>query len=963
MFRDYAQGAYRMRGISKGQTIQLLLIPEMVDVIGRELAAAGVQATVGQGGRSQQVLVEVVAWLVVNSMRSEKVQASMLALQNLANTWRKAGFRQLMEHVDQLTGLGSGALVPSHLSRSLAMFNEPIEFTVESGVKAVRLFSDTIESAIERHTEWIVSDTDRAVVQRVRKAVEGVVDDDAASSFDREMVQQQEQQRETEQEREQEAEIEIEKFVDLAYSRDHEAPVPWPFASLAQPATGDALPQPFVYHLSAFRLYKRQALPFPAYLYLTTNLFNPQWTGARRVKNTVIVMEVLPNTEAVAPLVPAAVPLSAKEQIALKRAIDLFNRQPASRGLSAADLSSLIRAAMDFEPSPEQVAAVIRSTSGGEPFTDSHVASLLQSSEFRDEQKGRFFVSLSLAEAETIRRVMHLRLGQPVVDATSAALALRCLPSDHCILDQSLGYFTSPPYQSFTAQQSFNFFDGAFHYTDGAINTLLRALQLTTTRQRQSFFTHVIGCRRRMTRRWEETPLAKLFTIASAYHMLLQRAQSARLRTEIAAKGMLLYDMFRAADHDRNGLLTAAELWGALDWLGVDVGADDVVGLVLTFDSDGDRNLNYHEFVSMLRDPLTPADAGDREADGAGDSAAALANGAPQAAFTRIQPKGEAEIEVVMADMRAEEKRVEEDEMRSEKEEEAKIAREIRQEEEEADMKQEGGPNPLVDTDRIRYDFGLGRRPRLLTVRGDIAHRGDGSRRHTKLFKGTSLLLPVFDAATVRQQQPPATVQQVSECWSATVELRVDAIAAATVPLLTTGAGRIVLRPDGAVGFDSTFLTEAGGRRLRKDVWSIVSLSVAAGDKDGVAHIYIDGRLTCVVRAEALRKGACRLFLTSELAIGGEGADVSLKSALVLLHSALTAADVQQLVESMQAESAWSCPVCTSINAGSSGRCVVCGTARAEDGVVEEATWECLTCTVLNPRSAAVCGVCETPRQ
>jgi hypothetical protein len=28
-FRDYAQGAYRMRGIGMGQTIELLIIPEV----------------------------------------------------------------------------------------------------------------------------------------------------------------------------------------------------------------------------------------------------------------------------------------------------------------------------------------------------------------------------------------------------------------------------------------------------------------------------------------------------------------------------------------------------------------------------------------------------------------------------------------------------------------------------------------------------------------------------------------------------------------------------------------------------------------------------------------------------------------------------------------------------------------------------------------------------------------------
>jgi hypothetical protein len=33
VFRDYAQGAFRMRGIGKGQTICLLVVPEIADRI------------------------------------------------------------------------------------------------------------------------------------------------------------------------------------------------------------------------------------------------------------------------------------------------------------------------------------------------------------------------------------------------------------------------------------------------------------------------------------------------------------------------------------------------------------------------------------------------------------------------------------------------------------------------------------------------------------------------------------------------------------------------------------------------------------------------------------------------------------------------------------------------------------------------------------------------------------------
>lgn len=38
-FRDYAQGAFRMRGIGKGQKVQVFVIPEVHRLIGSQVAA------------------------------------------------------------------------------------------------------------------------------------------------------------------------------------------------------------------------------------------------------------------------------------------------------------------------------------------------------------------------------------------------------------------------------------------------------------------------------------------------------------------------------------------------------------------------------------------------------------------------------------------------------------------------------------------------------------------------------------------------------------------------------------------------------------------------------------------------------------------------------------------------------------------------------------------------------------
>lgn len=86
-FRDYAQGAFRMRGIGVGQTLKVYMIPEVKKRIIGELAAANgataeEQKRIAQAdaqAMSQQVsLTDICTWLVINSMKTEKTQFNML---------------------------------------------------------------------------------------------------------------------------------------------------------------------------------------------------------------------------------------------------------------------------------------------------------------------------------------------------------------------------------------------------------------------------------------------------------------------------------------------------------------------------------------------------------------------------------------------------------------------------------------------------------------------------------------------------------------------------------------------------------------------------------------------------------------------------------------------------------------------------------------------------------------------
>jgi hypothetical protein len=137
-FRDYAQGAFRMRGIGKGQTIELFIIPEVMRLINDQIIKLNkhqghplqgqIQTpqlpTGGYGsdlldlanplsappqiqaaGSGRQLLVNVSAWLTINGMKSENMQFRMLCHQSIDNVTRKRAYKILTTNYRELTQL------------------------------------------------------------------------------------------------------------------------------------------------------------------------------------------------------------------------------------------------------------------------------------------------------------------------------------------------------------------------------------------------------------------------------------------------------------------------------------------------------------------------------------------------------------------------------------------------------------------------------------------------------------------------------------------------------------------------------------------------------------------------------------------------------------------------------------------------------------------------------------------
>jgi hypothetical protein len=110
--------------------------------------------------------------------------------------------------------------------------------------------------------------------------------------------------------------IEVEKFVEREFSRQEEYQKPWPFSILSKKINqfndefnndnnnffGDnnttntnnenkqqqQQQHPF-YSMKNFKLRHHEALGFPDNLFISSNFFNPNWTGLRRIKNVVMV--------------------------------------------------------------------------------------------------------------------------------------------------------------------------------------------------------------------------------------------------------------------------------------------------------------------------------------------------------------------------------------------------------------------------------------------------------------------------------------------------------------------------------------------------------------------------------------------------------------------------------------------------------------------------------------------------
>ena len=525
--------------------------------------------------------------------------------------------------------------------------------------------------------------------------------------------------------------------------------------------------QPDVFYpLKSFELSRRKPLAFPDFMQLSNNYFRKKWTNWHRLKNVAVYMDVIPG-EAVDGLqqckaLALAETVQKDAEAILQRMWNLYARGSGSDTIPMADVKDLVQSYFGFDTSESEASSPLLPTSAGSDsapsseLTMTNLAARLRSTAhdgnvsfadlknlilgptFRQVHGGRYTVVLSLAEAETVRRIIHLRqdVGGFAIDGHRTSLALRSLLSDGGILDTSRGFETPPVFQAGLTAQALRYFDGEMFFTPTQMKLLLAGVQSSPTHLRQVYFETINGCRRRSSQRWREAPIGKVFLVPTEFHLALLGAQMQAVNRALAGTGLELYQAYARFDTNKDDMLDMDEVHEMLVYLGFSPSPDDTLDFIECADEDGDGRISFKEFKRRLHtsaralpQAIAPSASDGAAAEGASSDSAAAAAAAGVAAVGAASAPSTTAVRVAdgVPNKSNAELRAKLDEAKQRRIEEAKqrtvLLDELKKEQtamvEEVDASINDIANPDVNDQRAIFSFTAKRLPRLVQwVRG-----------------------------------------------------------------------------------------------------------------------------------------------------------------------------------------------------------------------------------------------------
>ncbi|TMW68228.1 hypothetical protein Poli38472_007900 [Pythium oligandrum] len=585
-FRDYAQGAYRMRGIETGQSIHLFMIPEVENRIRHEMALANSLGLTNSTQTLSSFLVLVPAWLLINSMRMESMQLIQLSLQELHNTWRKRALNSLMADIGQahaqrklkentlpsssrlLRFLGDSA-DKAWLRECIERFREEISYTVDSTVPTRKELKDVISALVAKNQSFVQTQDEIQRIEdvklRLAHSSANQIGEDAAEHADMRLTAEvvHENEQEAEEEAEEEAEQEEQKM--SAFTRDDEHPIPWSASTLLQQPAFDTQDHEdgVFYRFSSFQPHADCApIAFPSDLLVSGNYFRRRWVGLgeRRLKNIGLILEWSPTAE----------------QEAMKKIIQL-----------------LFMKVMDETPGIAPNDAAVRALGMASEIAQQHPRDVLPAlkteASMLMDQLPVFLVAISLAEGETVRRMIHK--SHPVLKTSQVRLRTcegELVESSSFIARwaDSTDLSASPKQTKLTTGiQCLRFFNNEMYYTPSELELLLSGLSNVPINLRHDFFECCLRLRRRERHLWGDTPLAKAFTQKDEWHLLGARARMQQFQQSLKRKKKLLHlaTALRRFDENGDGRLSTEEVLKCFEsfQLGYSSGElNEIIGLI-----------------------------------------------------------------------------------------------------------------------------------------------------------------------------------------------------------------------------------------------------------------------------------------------------------------------------------------------------------------------------------------------
>jgi len=608
-FRDYSQGAYRMRGIGKGQCIEVFLIPEvsslMNNVLGRLESKKEKEREEeieklhrrGSASWTQKVILDLIKWLIVNGIQGEDRRHLLLCEQSISNIWRRAAASYLEQAPatiwpDWMSEERTTVALNVLRNRIDTLVSNKLESAGEQDRIKDRLTKELYARLKDNSVLWQDMDAknkDRAEgLSILNELTDGQktlnLDLETSRVKEREVQQETEQEQERHQMQQQELEKDSERqqeaAIKLKYSREDEKINQWPLKCLAPSADGwfssrASVPSklPF-YKISDLQINRgmlsRAFDPLrglPGYVMVSDNYYKSSWRllYTRRLKNIMCFVEWVPNASKLQPL-EERISLDQDQKTHIEDAFYFYDTNK-SGALSGQELGLLLKD-IGLRDDCEKILKRYEGRSLNLKQLEEEIA--LQ--RFHSMQDGRYFVILTLEEAEHLRASMHLLNSE--IWSDDSGLALRCIGNLESALCDSLIDAYGPVLRTVeqkaqleAAEQLLRFTNNALSYQTDEISILLRMLQTTTLEARKDWWLRLRECRRRSQQSWETLSVAALFTKVDEFQDMPTKALLSNMRWAFCVLEMSPADAFSKLDTDHTGELSRQEIQKGLQWI------------------------------------------------------------------------------------------------------------------------------------------------------------------------------------------------------------------------------------------------------------------------------------------------------------------------------------------------------------------------------------------------------------